>query len=126
MAAGNDQAAPATAGFLGKQLFVIVTTPVKPREEMMKLLPAHLEHQVALERRGTLFAAGPLDDKEGKVRGKGLIVIRAGSFEEAAAIAAEDPFHKAGVRTFTVERWTVNEGRVTIGLSYSDQRFTLD
>lgn len=126
MAAGNDQGAPATAKFLGKQLFVIVTSPVKPREEMMKLLPAHLEHQVALERRGTLFAAGPLADREGKVQGKGLIVIRAGSFEEAEAIAMEDPFHKAGVRTFTIERWTVNEGRVSIGLSYSDQRFTLD
>ena len=110
---------------LGKTFFAILTeaAPGTTREQLGATLPAHLDHQVRLEQEGILFAAGPLDAEDGSRRG--LIVIRAESFEEARRIADTDPFHAQGLRTYTVERWTVNEGSYTVRLTYSDQRLAL-
>lgn len=110
---------------LNKQLYVIITTAVAPREEIEKRLPEHLEHQIRLEREGIMFGAGPLFTDQGK-GGRGMIIVRAASFEEARAIADRDPFHKLGLRTYTVDRWHLNEGTVSIKVNYSDGRYTLD
>ncbi len=111
---------------LGKTFFAILTeaAPDTTPEQLRATLPAHLDHQVALEKQGVLFAAGPLDAEDGSRRG--LIVIRANSFEDARRIADTDPFHAKGLRNYTVERWTVNEGNYTVRLTYSDQRLSLD
>ncbi len=111
---------------LGKTFFAILTeaAPDTTPEQLRATLPAHLDHQVALEKQGVLFAAGPLDAEDGSRRG--LIVIRADSFEDARRIADTDPFHAKGLRNYTVERWTVNEGSYTVRLTYSDQRLSLD
>ena len=110
---------------LGKTFFAILTeaAPDTTPEQLRATLPAHLDHQVKLEKDGILFAAGPLDAEDGARRG--LIVIRAESFAEAHGIADTDPFHAEGLRTYTVERWTVNEGSYTVRLTYSDQRLSL-
>lgn len=114
-----------THRFLGKEFFVIVTTPVAPREELDKLLPEHLAHQIRLEKAGIMFAAGPLVKEDG-TRAGGLIVIRAESFEAAKAIADSDPYHKGGLRTYTLTRWTVNEGSYGVRVNYSDQSVTIE
>jgi uncharacterized protein YciI len=125
MANSEQQHHDLTRNFLGKQLYVIVTTPVAPREELDKLLPQHLAHQVKLEKDGIMFAAGPLTGEDGKRIG-GLIVIRAASFAAARAIADSDPYHKAGLRTYTLTRWTVNEGSYGIRVNYSDQTISIE
>lgn len=112
---------PLTSRFLGKELYVVVATPVRSPEITDALLAAHLAHQVELERRGVMFAAGPVYPRGSDKPESGMIVLRAGSFEEAEAIANEDPMHKAGVRTFTLQKWRVNEGCITLTVNYSDQ-----
>ena len=111
---------------LSKTFFAIVTQAASgtPPERLQATLPAHLDHQVRLEKDGVLFAAGPLDAEDGSRRG--LIVIRAESFEDARRIADTDPFHAEGLRTYTVEQWAANEGSYTVRLTYSDQRLALD
>ena len=110
-----------TDDMLQKELYVIFTRPTGSREEIMKLLPKHLERQVELEKQGVLFAAGPMDpETEGKPR-TGMIIVRAQSFEQAREIADADPFHAAGLREYEVWKWTMNEGSVTLKVSYSDQ-----
>ena len=62
---------PNTANMLRKDLYVIFTRPVAPKEKifLMELLPKHLERQVELEKQGILFAAGPMEpQEEGKPR----------------------------------------------------------
>ena len=123
----SDTAARAqqmAAKMLGKQLYVIHTIPVAPREKIAELLPQHLEHQVRLEKSGVMFAAGPLANEDG-TPGGGLIVIRADSFAAARAIADTDPLHKAGLRTYTLRRWTVNEGSYSLTINYSDQSVSI-
>jgi uncharacterized protein YciI len=114
-----------TRNFLGRNLYVIVTTPVAPREELDKILPEHLKHQIRLEKDGIMFAAGPLTGEDGNRVG-GLIVIRADSFAAARAIADSDPYHKRGLRKYTLQRWTVNEGSYGLRVNYSDQTVTIE
>jgi len=125
MADSEQQHRDLTRNFLGKNFYVIVTTPVAPREELDKMLAEHLQHQIRLEKDGIMFGAGPLTAEDGKRVG-GLIVIRADSFAAARAIADSDPYHKAGLRTYTLTRWTVNEGSYSLRVNYSDQTVTIE
>ena len=47
--------------------------------------------------------------------------IRGVTFEEAEAICKTDPLHAAGLRTYTIQKWRVNEGSITLKVNYSDQ-----
>jgi uncharacterized protein YciI len=114
-----------TKNFLGKELYVIVTTPVAPREELDKMFAEHIKHQIRLEKEGVMFAAGPLHEEAGN-RAGGMIVIRADSFAAARAIADSDPYHKHGLRTYTLTRWTINEGSYSIRVNYSDQTVSIE
>lgn len=114
-----------TAKMLGKTLYVVHTVPAASAEQIAALLPAHLEHQVRLEKAGIMFGAGPMANEDGSPGG-GLIIIRADSFEAARAIVDEDPLHKSGLRTYTIRRWTMNEGSYTVRVNYSDQSVRID
>ena len=110
-----------TNEMLRKDLYVIFTRPVAPREKITELLPKHLERQVELEKQGILFAAGPMEPQEDDKPRTGMIIIRADSFEDAHAIAMEDPLHAAGLREFDIWNWSMNEGSFTVTISYSNQ-----
>jgi uncharacterized protein YciI len=116
---------PSTSNFLGKEMYLVVTRPVRS-PEIEKRLKEHLDHQVALEKRGIMFAAGPLYPRDSNIPEAGMFVLRAGSFEEADAIAREDPLHKAGLRTYTLQKWRLNEGRITVTVDFSDQTMKID
>ncbi len=117
----------ASKAMLQKQLYAVFTTPTNGLEPVFAHLEEHLAFQVQLEREGAMFAAGPLWSADGSEwAGEGMIVLRAGSPEEARQIAARDPMHKAGARTFTVRPWMINEGMLRIKLDYSTQTFSID
>ena len=107
--------------FLGRELYVYFSTPAAPREEISKKIKDHLAYQVKLETEGTLFAAGPMFEEGAETPVRGMIVVRAANFDEAKAIADADPLHAAGLRTYTLDRWKVNEGSYTVTVKYSDQ-----
>jgi uncharacterized protein len=50
-----------------------------------------------------------------------MFVLRANSFEEAEEICKTDPLHAAGLRAYTIQKWRVNEGSITLKVNYSDQ-----
>ena len=113
--------APNTKEMLQKDLYVIFTRPVAPREKIMELLPKHLERQVELEKQGILFAAGPMEPQDEDKPRTGMIIIRAESFDHAHEIAMGDPFHAEGLREFDIWNWSMNEGSFTVTINYSDQ-----
>ncbi len=112
---------PNTKEMLQKDLYVIFTRPVAPREKIMELLPKHLERQVELEKQGILFAAGPMEPQDEDKLRTGMIIIRAESFDHAHEIAMGDPFHAEGLREFDIWNWSMNEGSFTVTINYSDQ-----
>jgi len=113
-------------GSLALELYVVVSTPVKPPEELRANLPAHLEYQAEQERAGRLVMAGPLSDPTGELmEGVGMIVYRAASLEAATSLAEADPMHKLGTREFTIRRWLVNEGSFQLDIKLSAQSIKL-
>ncbi len=111
----------ASAGCLQKQLYVYFTTPADGLGPVMENLEAHLAFQVELEQKGIMFGAGPFwTDDEQSWEGEGMVIVRAGSLAEARQIAESDPMHASGARTFTVRPWLLNEGSVTMRITYSD------
>lgn len=116
----------ASKAMLQQQLYAVFTTPNDGLAPVFENLDAHLQFQVELEERGILHSAGPLwTEDEQHWEGEGMVVIRAASASEAAAIAEQDPMHKAGARSFRVRPWMVNEGSVTVKLAYSSQTFSI-
>lgn len=112
---------PMTDRFLGREMYLVVTRPVRGPGITDQHLADHLAHQIALEKQGVMFAAGPLYSRGSPLPEAGMFVLRAKSFEEAEAIANGDPLHKAGLRTYTLQKWRVNEGSYTVTVNYSDQ-----
>jgi uncharacterized protein len=111
-----------TQGMLRKKLYVILSKGGTSPDRLKEQLPAHLEFMIDLEKRGILFASGPLD---GGARGDGLTIVRAAGLEEAKQIAAGDPFVVQGLRSFEVREWTVMEGSFGIKVNFSDQSLEL-
>ena len=113
-------------GALALELFVVESTPAARPEAVKETLSAHLGYQQDLERNGVLVLAGPLSDPSGEVMaGAGLIIYRAGSMDQARKIADNDPMHKAGARNFTLRKWLVNEGNISLNIGLSTRTVDL-
>ena len=111
----------ASQGMLQKQLYAIFTKPTDGLGPVLEKLQAHLNFQVDLERRGILFAAGPFwSDDERSWLGEGMVIVRAASLEEARQLAASDPMHQSGARRFEVRPWLINEGSLTVKITFSN------
>lgn len=111
----------AQRGLLAKQLFVIFTTPKDQSPPAGDILEQHMSFQKSLEARGIMFGAGPLAELDGKSwGGEGMVIIRAESLEDARAIADADPMHSSGTRTYHIRPWLLNEGSLTLRVTYSD------
>ena len=76
---------------------------------------------IGLEKKGVLFASGPLSAAPGQPAGDGLTIVRAASADEARAIASVDPVVVSKLRTFEVREWTVMEGSLGLKVNFSDQ-----
>jgi len=110
-----------TQKMLRKKLYVLLSKPPVAAKKLKPLLPAHLEYMIGLEKRGVVFASGPLADGEGPPSGHGLTVLRAASAREARAIAEGDPFFVNKLRKFELKEWTIMEGTLGLRVNLSDQ-----
>jgi len=126
MSALQDRINELNSRMLQKLLYVVLTTPIKPMSELLPLLPDHLNYMIDLEKRGMLFASGPFLAGNDLLPGTGMTILRAGSLEEAEAIAGEDPLNKSGMRTFEVRTWQLNEGSFTVTVNYSDKSYHIE
>jgi len=110
-----------TRRMLRKKLYVVSSTADAARERIREILPLHLEYMIDLEKRGLVFASGPLTAEGGEPRGDGMTILRAASADEARRIAEADPFYANGLRTIEVREWTVMEGSLGLKVNLSDQ-----
>lgn len=113
-------------GALALELYVVQSTPSGAPDDVKNNLPDHLAYQRDLEMRGVLVLAGPLSDPTGDIMvGAGLIIYRAASMEEARALTEADPMHASGARSFTLRKWLVNEGSLSINVGLSTGKAVL-
>jgi len=105
-----------TKGMLRLRLFVVFS--YGKGLDLKPCLAEHLDYMISLERRGKLFASGPFGDG---AKGDGMTILRATDEAEARDIASRDPFVVNGIRTFTIQPWTVMEGSLSLTVNFSDQ-----
>ena len=116
----------AERGLLAKELYVYITKPTNGMAPLGPVLEEHLAFQNKIQDDGIMLAAGPLRDPDSSDwEGEGMIIIRAASLEEARKIADADPMHAKGARSYTIRPWLMNEGKITVELTFSDKRGNL-
>ena len=113
-------------GLLAKKLYVVFTSPVNGLGPIMEVLDEHLAYQNKIQDEGIMFGAGPFsDDAEQNWDGDGMVIIRANSMAAAKVIADNDPMHKAGARSYKIRPWLLNEGKVTVDLTFSNKSMVI-
>ncbi len=117
----DERIAVLTGKMLRRKFYAVLPQPSPTPEKLKALLPAHLEYMIGLERRGLLFASGPLSDGAGPPSGAGLTILRVASAQEARAAADADPFVVNGLRTYELKEWTIVEGTLGLRVNLSDQ-----
>ena len=117
----DERVAQLTQKMLRRKLYAVLSKASPTPEKLKPLLPAHLEYMIGLEKRGVLFASGPLADGAGPPTGAGLTILRTASMDEARALAEADPFVVNGLRTFELKEWTIMEGTLGLRVNLSDQ-----
>jgi hypothetical protein len=117
----DARAATLMQKMLRKRLYALISRPLVAPEKLKPLLATHLDYMIGLERRGLLFASGPLTDPGGAPSGHGLTIVRAKDAAEARAIAEAEPFFAHGLRAFELKEWTVMEGTLGVRVNLSDQ-----
>jgi uncharacterized protein YciI len=105
---------------LAKQLYLVLSTPVNGLDHVLEVADEHIDYQRDLERRGIMFAAGPLATiGEQHWKGEGAFVYRAENLAAARTIADADPMHRKGARRYEIRLWLLNEGNLGIDVLLS-------
>ncbi len=84
--------------------YLIQRRAIRPRAEWTVSLDQHLVWMKQQHDAGRILFSGPTADRK-----LGIYVIRAGSKEEAEAVAASDPYTKAGFCAFDLLEWEVHQ-----------------
>jgi len=110
---------------LGRDYWLVHSTPHEETtpEQIAAVVDEHIEWLLELESAGVVVLSGPLLDGPGARPGSGMTVLRAADADAARVIAEQDPFVKAGLRTFDLFRWRVNEGSIAVTVELGSGSF---
>ena len=104
----------------GRKLWVVLSKG--SGQSLVPHLAAHLDYLIALEAEGKIFASGPMNVPGS---GDGMTILKVETEAEALAIAQADPLVAQAGRAFTLHPWTVNEGQMTVTVSFSRMALSL-
>jgi uncharacterized protein YciI len=86
----------------------MISTYLRPIEEVDAIRPKHLEFMDGLQEHGLLVGAGRRIPPTG-----GLVLLDVDTDEEATATMALDPYVTGGCATYEPVGWTVTRGPLT-------------
>lgn len=81
-------------------LYVVISTNTGRPNGAENVSERHYAYLKARQEEGSLIASGPFGDRSGA-----LTVYFAPSLERAREMAAADPYHASGLRSFEVRAW---------------------
>jgi uncharacterized protein YciI len=110
----------------GRIYYLLHWEPAPGAGDRSVIHPQHIAYVTSLEADGRLFGAGPILGDDGKPVGRGLFILRVGSAEEAHVIAKNDPYYRAGMRTYRVEPWRRSEGVINLRVNIAANRVDMD
>lgn len=104
-----------------REIWLVRSTPLDgmPASAFEAELASHLSWMHDLDQQGLVLLSGPLLSGPllsgpGVTTGSGVALLRAADEPAACAIAEQDPFVRAGLRTFALHRWRLNEGSLAL------------
>lgn len=103
-----------------KKQYFLMSRKLEDPGRIPPVMLDHYEWMIGMEKSGTVFLSGPVFEADGK-QGVGLTIFRAESWEAAEEFAKSDPFVSSGAVSFQIQKWQINEGRVTVQVDFSDQ-----
>jgi uncharacterized protein YciI len=112
------------APMIKKALWVVFSTAQVPSSEMEPHAPDHLRYMNGLENDGLLWGSGPFI-VPGVVVGDGLTIFNVSDEAEVHRLMAEEPLTKLGMRTYTIRKWELREGQISISLHLSQSKVAL-
>jgi uncharacterized protein YciI len=124
MTATAQDVAALLAPMIKKSLWVVLTTSHAPSAEMEPHAPEHLRYMNGLEDAGVLRGSGPFI-VPGSVVGNGMTIFDVPDEAEVHRLMASEPLTKLGLRTYTVHKWELREGRSSINLLLSQSKVVL-
>lgn len=99
--------------------WVVSSRILKDKSALMPYLEDHFKFILDLESRGMVFAGGPFLTDDGENTGSGMFILKAASREEVTAILEQDPFYVHRLRDYTIQRWQVNVGAISVSVCIS-------
>ena len=112
------------APMIRKTLWVVLSTAQVSSAEMEPHALEQLRYMMGLEEQGALWGSGPFITP-GRIAGDGLTIFNVPEETDVHRLMAEEPLTKLGLRTYTVRKWELREGKVTINLMLSQSRIAL-
>lgn len=104
----------------GHRLYLVFMEAVEGSGDRSAARADHFAFVADLEAQGVLFAGGPfINEETQKTTGSGMLVLRGNSAAEVEAIVRNDPFVAGGFRSYTIQPWRLNEGRLGLDISFS-------
>lgn len=126
-------AAGAGSGLTPVQFYLcisdFVADPPADAPSMDELRSAHKAFTAGLVKSGQIASAGRLhDDNTGEkaALGQSMFILRAETMAEARAVALNEPFTRARVRTMTIIPWQRVAGSVSLAVDVANGSLKLD
>lgn len=124
MAAALQEITDLLAPMVKKTLWVVLSTAKASSAEMEPHAAEHLRYMNSLEAKGLLWGSGPFM-VPGVVVGDGLTIFNVPDETDVHRLMADEPLTKLGMRTYTVHRWALREGKIAIELFLSQSKVAL-
>jgi uncharacterized protein len=112
------------APMIKRPLWVVLNSRKASSSEMEPYVAEHLDYMNKLEERGLLWGSGPFIEP-GVVVGDGLTIFNVAEEADVHKLMAEEPLVKRGLRSYSVRKWELREGKISIDLFLSQSRFGL-
>jgi hypothetical protein len=107
---------------LRKRLYVALSFPKVPQDEIVPYLPEHLRYMASAEDK--VFLSGPFI-RPGQLVGEGLTILHAGNAAEATEFMRNEPLIHHGLRRFELKLWELREGTMNLTTRLSQSKFSL-
>jgi uncharacterized protein YciI len=120
----SEETAALLAPMIKKSLWVVLSTASVPSAQMEPHAREHLRYMNSLESQGLLWGSGPFV-VPGIVVGDGLTIFNVLDEATVHRLMAEEPLTKLGLRTYTLRKWELREGKISIDLLLSVSRLEL-
>jgi uncharacterized protein len=123
MATELQSAEALLAPMIRRTLWVVLNTRNAPSSEMEPYVVDHLRYMNGLEDQGLLWGSGPFVEP-GVLVGDGLTIFNVADEADVHRLMAEEPLVKRGLRSYTVRKWELREGNISIDLHLSRSKFS--